>query len=296
MIKIIKESKLDPIYKWTGGKRKEIKTFSPYYPQFVKDSTNYKFIEPFFGGGAVYWSLNADQNIINDIDEELVNFLRCVKTNSNEIINMAEEISAKIADVSKREKSKELTIAEAKTERGLIYYEWRNKDRKGELKNLSDIDRAFRFFIVNQLAFNGMRRFNSSGEFNIPYGNYKSFNINIKPEHLELLNKTEISRGSYRDIMLNNDTENTFIYLDPPYTREFKEYSHENVFGPQQQIELADTFKSMKNANVMIIINKDEFTTDLYKDYIKLEYDLKYSTNIKNRYDNSVKHILITNY
>ena len=52
----------------------------------------------------------------------------------------------------------------------------------------------------------------------------------------------------------------------------------------------------MKNASVMIIINKDEFTTELYKDYIKLEYDLKYSTNIKNRYDNSVKHLLITNY
>jgi DNA adenine methylase len=209
---------------------------------------------------------------------------------------MVEEVSIKIADVSRREKSEELTISEAKKERGLFYYEWRNKDRKGALKNLSDVDRAFRFFLVNQLAFNGMRRFNSSGEFNIPYGNYKSFNINIKPEHLELLNKTEISCASYRDIMLNNDTKDTFIYLDPPYTREFKEYSHENVFGPQQQIELAETFKSMKNASVMIIINKDEFTTELYKDYIKLEYDLKYSTNIKNRYDNSVKHLLITNY
>jgi DNA adenine methylase len=96
--------------------------------------------------------------------------------------------------------------------------------------------------------------------------------------------------------MLNNDTENTFIYIDPPYTREFKEYSHENVFGKDQQIELFETFKVMKNASVMIIINKDEFTTGLYKDFIKDEYDLKYSTNIKNRYDNSVKHLIITNY
>jgi site-specific DNA-adenine methylase len=95
---------------------------------------------------------------------------------------------------------------------------------------------------------------------------------------------------------LANDKPNTFIYLDPPYTREFNEYSHENVFGTKQQIELADTFKSMKEAKVMIIINKDDFTTELYKDYIKLTYDLKYSTNIKNRYDNSVQHIVVTNY
>ena len=46
----------------------------------------------------------------------------------------------------------------------------------------------------------------------------------------------------------------------------------------------------------MIVINKDEFTTNLYKDYIKHTYDLKYSTNIKNRYDNSVQHIIVCNY
>lgn len=287
---------LDPLYKWTGGKRKEIKTFSVYYPDFVKKSNDYKFVEPFFGGGAVYWSLNAKENVINDIDDELINFLRQAKDKPDEIRNAIKELSINIKYISELEKSKSLTIAEAKEKRGVYYYNWRNKDRKNGLKSMSEIDRAIRFYIVNQLAFNGMRRFNSKGEFNIPYGNYKSININLTDNHVELLNRTEINIGSYKDIMLNNDTNNTFIYLDPPYTREFKEYSHENVFGTEQQIELANTFKSMKNASVMIIINKDEFTTELYKDYIKLEYDLKYSTNIKNRYDNSVKHLLITNY
>jgi DNA adenine methylase len=288
--------KLEPIYKWTGGKRKEIKVFDKYYPSFIKENKDYKFIEPFFGGGAVYWSLDSKNNIINDIDKELINFLKVVKEIPDEIIKMSKEVSDKISEISKREKDKKITISEAKTERGLIYYEWRNKDRKNGLDELSDIDRAFRFLLVNQLAFNGMRRFNSKGEFNIPYGNYKSFNPKIKKEHIEKLKKTEIFCGSYKEVMLNNDTENTFIYIDPPYTREFKEYSHENIFGKGQQIELFETFKGMKNASVMIIINKDEFTTELYKDFIKDEYDLKYSTNIKNRYDNSVKHLIITNY
>ncbi len=287
---------MQPIYKWTGGKRKEIKVFSEYYPEFVKNKEKYKFVEPFFGGGAVYWSLENDDNVINDIDEELVNFLVQIKDNFETIKSMADNITNSINIITEKEKSKVLSIADAKTERGKFYYEWRNKDRNKGLITLSGIDRAFRFYIVNQLAFNGMRRFNSKGEFNIPYGNYKNFNMNINQEHINLLSKTSINNGSYKDIMLNNDTENTFIFLDPPYTREFTEYSHGNVFGDNEQIELANTFKSMKNAKVMIIINKDDFTTDLYKDYIKHVYDLKYSTNIKNRYDNSVKHLLITNY
>jgi DNA adenine methylase len=287
---------LDPLYKWTGGKRKEIKIFSVYYPEFIKNSNDYKFVEPFFGGGAVYWSLNAKENVINDIDEELVNFIRHAKSNPEEIRQAIKDLSDNIKSISDLEKSKSLTIAEAKTKRGVYYYEWRNKDRNNGLKSLSPLDRAIRFYIVNQLAFNGMRRFNSKGEFNIPYGNYKSININLSDKHVDLLQRTNIMNGSYRNVMLENDTENTFIYLDPPYTREFKEYSHENVFGAEQQIELADTFKSMKNAKVMIIINKDEFTSELYDGYIKHTYDLKYSTNIKNRYDNSVQHLLITNY
>ena len=290
------KKELIPIYKWTGGKRKEIKIFSEYYPDFVKDSKDFKFVEPFFGGGAVYWNLVAKENVINDIDTELTNFLKVFKNNPDSIISVVNELSNTISSITELEKSKDLTIAEAKTERGLHYYKWRNKDRAKALDLLSEEERACRFFIVNQLAFNGMRRFNSKGEFNIPYGNYKSFNINVNEGHNELLKSTEIHNKSYKDVMLENDTENTFIFLDPPYTREFKEYSHDNVFGNDQQLELCEIFKSMKNAKVMIVINKDDFTADIYKDYIKHTYDLKYSTNIKNRYDNSVQHIIVCNY
>jgi DNA adenine methylase len=289
-------TKLTPLFKWSGGKRKEIKIFEKYYPDFVKNSNDYKFIEPFFGGGAVYWSLNAKENIINDIDFDLINFLKIVKYNSNELISMTTELSEKIKEITTLEKEGKYSIPEAKTLRGVFYYEWRNKDRENGLHILTPLERAFRFIFVNQLAFNGMRRFNKKGEFNIPYGNYKTFNFNIVEDHINLLRKTEINCGSYKDIMFLNDTKDTFIYLDPPYTREFKTYSHGNVFGDEQQIELSDVFKSMKHAKVMIIINKDDFTTELYKDYIKHTYDLRYSTNIKNRYDNNVQHLVICNY
>jgi DNA adenine methylase len=289
-------TELKPLYKWSGGKRKEIKIFKDYYPDFVKENNSYKYIEPFFGGGAVYWSLNAKYNIINDIDTELIIFLKQIKNNSFNLIKRINSLSIKISKISQLEKENKLTKQDAKKLRGEYYYLWRNKDRNGGLKNLTKEDKAFRFFLVNQLSFNGMRRFNSKGEFNIPYGNYKSFNIHISDEHINLLNKTGIYNKSYNEIMLNNDNDNTFIYLDPPYTREFKEYSHNNSFGNDQQIKLFNIFKNMKKSKIMLIINKDDFTYNLYKDYIKHEYDLKYSTNIKNRYDNSVKHLIICNY
>jgi DNA adenine methylase len=209
---------------------------------------------------------------------------------------MINDMSIKIHDITAKEKANLISKADAKSSRGFLYYEWRNKDRNYNLKTLSNIDRAFRFLFVNQLSFNGMRRFNSKGEFNVPYGNYKTFNIDITKNHIELLKKTDILCNSYKDIIVNNDNENTFIFLDPPYTREFNEYSHNNIFLEKQQIELANIFKQTKKANIMLIINKDDFTTNLYKDFIKYEYNVKYSTNIKNRYDNSTKHLIITNY
>jgi DNA adenine methylase len=70
------------------GKRKEIKLFDKFYPSFVNKTNDYKFVEPFFGGGAVYWSLNSNNNVICDIDYDVINFLKILQTNSNEIISI----------------------------------------------------------------------------------------------------------------------------------------------------------------------------------------------------------------
>jgi len=285
---------MKPIYKWSGGKRKDIQHIEEYFPNYIKTKQEYTLIEPFYGGGAVYWYLENDDNIINDIDIELINFNNILKTRSTELSKMVDDMSFKIQVISDKEKNNELTISDAKTERGKFYYDWRNKDRKNGLETLTDLERAFRFYIVNQLSFNGMRRFNSKGEFNIPYGNYKLFNRQFHDEHIEHLKRTEIHCGSYKDI-IKKKRNNTFVFIDPPYTREFKEYSHDNDFGEKQQVELSEVFKT-SDCDIMIVINKDDFTTELYKDYIKKTYDFKYSTNIKNRYSNEVEHLIITNY
>ena len=289
---------LKPLYKWTGGKRDEIKIFDKYFPEFIKNQEEYLYVEPFFGGGALYWYLNNNHNIINDLDKELTTFLNTVKNNSQELYSCLSEIAKKINSITEQETSE--NTAEIKKLRGEIFYEWRNKDRKNGLSQMSDLDRSIRFLVVNQLSFNGMRRFNSRGEFNIPYGNYKHLsNVELlnSSDHLNLLSNTIIENKDYKDVIKDDyDSKNTFMFLDPPYTNAFKEYTNEGEFGMKEQEELANVLKSLKNTKWMLIINSDPFICELYSDFIKDRYPVKYSTNIKNRFDNTSEHLIITNY
>ena len=168
-----------PIFKWTGGKRREIKIFEPFYPSFIKTSI-YNYVEPFVGGGAVYFHIENfnGENIINDYDSTLINFYRIFQEGNYQFVEELKRIS-KITEHDELEKE---------------YYRLRNQDKNNGVNKLSDIDNAIRFFVINQLAFSGMRRFNSSGEFNVPFGHYKRLNADIinSESHQNLLKKTKI--------------------------------------------------------------------------------------------------------
>ncbi len=278
----IEKNHLTPIFKWTGGKRREIKEFGKFFPEIIEKK--YTYIEPFVGGGAVYYYLNNSngKNVINDFDELVINFYK-------EFLNKDEKFISELKRIG------EITahnLLEAE------YYRLRNQDRNNGLEKLSNVDRAIRFFVVNQLAFSGMRRFNSNGEFNVPFGHYKKINCDIinSLQHYNLLNQTEFFVGDFEPIMKNNDNKDTFMFLDPPYTRIFKEYSSGNSFEEKDHKRLAKTIKSIKNAHVMMIIDKSDFTENLYKKMIKSIYSLKYGVNIKSRFDTSVEHLVVCNY
>lgn len=284
----MQENNLSPVFKWTGGKRREIKIFKDFFPDFVKNDEEYTFVEPFAGGAAVYWWLNNTQgkNIINDYDSELINFYKMMKEQSEDFIEPIKESSLLYS------------INPDHDTQAANYYKWRNLDKNDGLKNLTPEERAARFWIVNQLSFSGMRRFNAKGEFNVPYGHYKNLNDKLitSQEHVKLLNKTVISNKDYMEILNNHDNDNTFIFLDPPYTRVMKTYSSDNEFTEKNQEELRDKLVSMNKASWMLVIDQSELTERLYKDYICGIYSLKYGVNIKNRFDTGVNHLIISNY
>ena len=281
---------LTPMFKWTGGKRREIKHFSPYYPDFVKEEKEYNYVEPFAGAAATFWSLNnlTGTNVINEFDPELINFYTQVKMQNKDFIKYVAEAVSLYKDNS----------SESHDKQEAMYYKWRNLDRNDGLSKLDDAKRAARFYIVNQLAFSGMRRFNGAGEFNVPYGHYKNLNDTVltSAAHVKLLQNTELITGDYSIPVADNDKENTFIFLDPPYTRVMKKYSADSEFGDEEQYVLAETLKNLEAAKWMIVIDKSALTEKLYKDYIKHSYALSYGVNIKNRFSTAVEHIIATNY
>lgn len=284
---------LSPLFKWTGGKRRELPTCAPFYPSFVTSGGNdWKFVEPFVGGGAVYWSLANPNSVINDYDTDVMNFYTHVKTQDPDFLDEVATVTHLFRKNQKQSSSAVHDQQEA------AYYRLRDLDRNGGLKGVPNWKRAARFFVVNQLAFSGMRRFNSSGEFNVPFGHYKSFNASAltSAPHVNLLSTTTLTTGDYASVLAAHDTPNTFIYIDPPYTRVMKTYSAGATFGNTQQEELRDALAGLEHASFMVVIDSSAVTEALYKDFVVHRYPVSYGVNIKNRFSQAAHHLIAVNY
>ena len=144
-----------------------------------------------------------------------------------------------------------------------------------------------------------MMRYNRNGEFNIPFGRYKTYNFEeiLNEKYHELLKDTIIHEKSFEYIFEHyNDSEN-FVFLDPPYDSVFTDYGYCS-FGKDEHIRLADLFKTTKNKCLMII-GDTEFIRELYHGYIVDEYDKKYRFKLHSgRVGNEIntKHLVIKNY
>lgn len=267
---LYKEEKthLKPIIKWSGGKGDEIKLFEKYFPEKYDI-----YIEPFVGGGSVYFYLNPKNAIINDIHKELIDFYRSIKNGK----------SQEIYDFMENTPNDENT-----------YYKVRD-----EMEMKDELDSAKRFYYQRKTCFRGMLRYNKNGKFNIPYGKYKTINYTdlLNKNYETLLGRTEILQKGFEYIFENYNDENNFMFLDPPYDSEFTDYGY-CQFGKEEHQKLAFYFKNTK-IKCLMIIGKTQFIEELYKDYIVDEYDKKYKFKI---YDNRVgdeinaKHLIIKNY
>lgn len=283
---------MKPIIKYRGGKSKEIPQILPYIPQFTG-----KYIEPFFGGGALFFYLEPQNAIINDINSNLIAFYEDVKYNYPQIKEELLEIETIYKkNRSEFEKIKQLNPDERIDDKNeKLYYKIR------EMYNgLTDREYSFGtiYYFINKTAYSGMIRFNSSGHFNVPYGRYRNFNASLLTEsHHNLLEKTEIYNQSYEDIFAIAK-ENDFIFLDPPYDCVFSDYGNETMkdgFGEERHRKLAEDFRNLR-CKALMVIGKTSLTEELYGDLIVAEYEKSYAVNIRNRFKSESHHILVSNY
>ena len=258
---------MKPIFKWSGGKQDEIKKFKHYIPNEYNI-----YLEPFIGGGSLYFHLKPNKAAISDLHKETIDFYNSIKKgNINKIYNFM-----------KNHPNDED-----------VYY----KVRAMKIKN--ELDNAKRFYYLRKTCYRGMLRYNKKGGFNVPYGRYKTYNFDIlkDKEYETLLKKTDIYCKDFEHIFNNYNDSNNFMFLDPPYDSKFTDYGY-CKFDKDDHKRLFDCFKNTK-IKCLMVIGKTPFINELYKDYIVGEYDKKYRFKLhSNRIGNEInnKHLIIKNY
>jgi DNA adenine methylase len=262
------DNKLKPLIKWSGGKKDEIKIFEKHIP--IKYDT---YLEPFVGGGSVFFNVCPDKAIISDVHNELIDFYQAIK-------------DGKAKDIYK--------FMETHPNNEKTYYEVRDK-----MEVKTSLDNAKRFYYLRKTCFRGMMRYNKNSKFNISYGKYKTINYEelLNEHYQKLLKNTKILNKSYEYIFENYNDDTNFMFLDPPYDSEFTNYGY-CEFDKEEQEKLAKCFKETK-IKCLMIDGKTAFIENLYKDYIVDEYDKKYRFKLyAGRIGDKIntKHLIVKNY
>lgn len=283
---------MKPLVKYRGGKSKEIPSFIKYIPEQFDT-----YFEPFLGGGAVFFYLEPQKAVVNDVNAKLMTFYLDVKEKYDIVRQQLDELQDLYeANQAEYKLLKELHPDErVENKNEALYYELR--DMFNHKINSRYLDSVVYFFI-NKTAYSGMIRYNAQGEYNVPFGRYQNFNTQlVTQEHHELLRRVTLFTGDYSSVF-DMATENDFMFLDPPYDCIFNDYGNieaVNGFDEAEHRRLAADFRKLK-CKAMMIIGKTPLTVELYGDLIKDEYFKSYAVNIRNRFKSESKHIVVTNY
>ena len=219
-----------PILKWAGGKTQMLNDLLPKVP-----SCYGRYIEPFFGGGALFFALQPENAIIADSNPELINMYRQVANNVDDVISY----------LKKYENTSEM------------FYQVRSLD----WNNLAPAEAAARTIYLNRTCFNGLYRVNRKGQFNVPYGKYVNPKI-CDEENLHAASKAlqnaEIVCGDYLLVLEHYAQPGDFVFLDPPYLpiseySDFKRYTKEQ-FYEEDHVELAKMVMRLHEMGCTIIL------------------------------------------
>ena len=244
-VKTMKALAAKPILKWAGGKTQMLGELMPRVPK-----TYGRYIEPFFGGGALFFSLKPDNAIIADSNPELINMY----------LQVAHHVDDVIECLQKYENTSEM------------FYEVRSLN----WQTLPKAEAAARTIYLNKTCFNGLYRVNRSGQFNTPFGKYKNPKIcDIDALRLasEALRKADILCGDYILVLEHYAQPGDFVFLDPPYlpiseNSDFKRYTKEQ-FYEDDHVELAKMIGTLHERGCYVILTNSNhpLVHQLYEQY-----------------------------
>ena len=283
---------MKPLIKYRGGKSKEIPNIMWHVPFFSG-----RYIEPFFGGGALFFHMEPRQSVINDINGKLMDFYRGVRDDFPNLRRELDEIESIYTTNRKDFDRLKLEHPDDRVEdkNEVLYYQMRAMFNDLVPKAYSN---ALLYYFINKTAYSGMIRYNAQGDFNVPFGRYEHLNTQgVTKSHSDLLTNTKIYNGDYRRVFDMCDSDD-FVFLDPPYDCVFSDYGNEEYkdgFNEENHRRLANDFYNLP-CKALMVIGKTTLTAELYHNNIVDEYAKNYAVNIRNRFKSSASHIVVTNY
>ena len=262
-----------PPVKWAGGKGQLLSQYEMLLPGKIET-----LVEPFVGGGAVFFRLRPQRAILNDNNKDLINFYIVVR----------DKMELLLDDLKKHKNTKD------------YFYEVREQDTA----SLNDVQRASRFLFLNKTCFNGLFRVNSRGKFNVPFGKYKNPKIvdeqNIRNVSL-VLKGVHIICEDFENI-LKYVRPDMFIYFDPPYhplsgTAHFTSYTPAS-FREEDQRRLAAVYKELDKmgCKVMLSNSSTPLIWKLYQGYDITAVSAKRAINCKGNSRGPIAELVVRNY
>lgn len=294
-----------PVLKWAGGKGQLLDQIEQKLPLKLKMGGIKRYLEPFVGGGAVFFDIYNNYHIqeafLFDINPELVILYNVIKYDVEKLIIELTKIDTEYKHtVDKKE------------------YYYARRDEYNDLDKNVDanvyvigfVRRAALTIFLNRTCFNGLFRVNSKNKFNVPMGKY------INPRILDEENLRNVSEALQIATIVQADfskvtdcvTMDTFIYYDPPYrpireTSSFNSYAVGD-FDDDEQKRLKCVFDAChQNGALQMLSNSDPtnytddpFFDDLYKEYKINRILAKRLINSKADGRDAIRELLITNY
>ncbi len=195
---------LKPPLKWAGGKRWQV----PHLRSLWEPHSRRRLVEPFCGGLAVALGLGPTKALLNDANSHLIDFYRWLQRGFRIRIPMENEEE--------------------------LFYTYR--DRFNALLasgKASSREAAELFYYLNRTGYNGLCRFNRSGEFNVPFGRYKQIGyLRDFGDYQEILGGWTFTNADVESVAIDAQD---FVYADPPYDVEFTQYAKDGFAWADQE-------------------------------------------------------------
>ena len=289
------ETNARPFLKWAGGKGQLLAEIDKRLPEELRREQIDTYVEPFVGGGAVFFHIARNYPQIKrfylfDINEDLVNCCNAIKLDAKSLIRQLQRVENKFLPLDKEGQKR-------------FFYDVRDQFNCDRL--------PAKLIFLNKTCFNGLYRVNRKGGFNVPFGDYKNPRI-CDPKNLlsvaALLERAEIRWGDFTESDCCID-ERTFVYFDPPYrplspTASFTSYSKDS-FSEKDQIRLAEFCRRVDAKGAKFLLSnsdpKNEDPKDCFFDehYERFTIDTVTATraiNCKAAGRGQIRELLITNY